>query len=324
MHNKTVVTAFYQALTGDDTATALRHLSDELTWCAAHPVNELQGPRQFLTHYWQPLKLALPDIEYKPFIMLAGEYAGQHWVNTTGYFIGTFTQPLFDITPTGDVLYLRYAEMLLIENNRISAGYVIPDFIDAMYQANVNPLRPGHRHYGLVMPPSSMDGLTPDNASTGQSDKSLRLVKAMHAGLAQYDGKSLLSMDQENYWHPDFMWYGPAGIGTTRGLSGFREQHQAPFLQGFPDRTVDNYLNYVAEGNYAATGGWPHMSATHTGDGWLGRPASNRQVTMRVMDFWRREGELLQENWVSIDLIHLLKQMGHDVFQHMHNGYAGR
>jgi len=315
---RTIVNQFYHALANDnDDSAALNYLSDDVTWRAAHPVNDLKGHEQFLKYYWQPVRAALPDIEYKPFIMIAGEYEGQQWVDTTGYFIGTFTQALFDIPPTGRTLYLRFGEMSCINNNKISECYIIPDFIDAMNQAGVNPTRPSLGHKGLIMPPSSMDGLSPDNATVEQNDKSLRLVKAMHAGLARYDGKSLLSMQQEKFWHPDFMWYGPAGIGTTRGLPGFREHHQGPFLTGFPNRSVDSYINYIAEGNYVATGGWPHMSATHTGDNWMGLPASNKELTIRVMDFWRRAGDQLQENWVSIDIIHFLKQMGHDVFQLM-------
>ena len=31
---------------------------------------------------------------------------------------------------------------------------------------------------------------------------------------------------------------------------------------------------------------------------------------MRVMDWWRREGDLLVENWVLIDVIDLLEQLG--------------
>jgi hypothetical protein len=50
------------------------------------------------------------------------------------------------------------------------------------------------------------------------------------------------------------------------------------------------------------------------GDGWLGIPATNKRITMRVMDFWRREGELLSENWVFIDIIDLLQQFGINVF----------
>jgi hypothetical protein len=32
------------------------------------------------------------------------------------------------------------------------------------------------------------------------------------------------------------------------------------------------------------------------------------------MDFWRREGDFLSENWVFIDMIDLLQQFGIDVF----------
>jgi hypothetical protein len=35
------------------------------------------------------------------------------------------------------------------------------------------------------------------------------------------------------------------------------------------------------------------------------------------MDFWRREGGLLRENWVFIDLLDLLGQMGLDVMARM-------
>jgi hypothetical protein len=35
---------------------------------------------------------------------------------------------------------------------------------------------------------------------------------------------------------------------------------------------------------------------------------------MRVADWWRREGDVLRENWVMIDIPELLLQMGVDVF----------
>ena len=79
-------------------------------------------------------------------------------------------------------------------------------------------------------------------------------------------------MKLDDYWHHNFMWYGPAGIGTTRGIKGFRQHHQGPFLKAFPDRVVDRKQALVSKGNYARTGGWPHMTATHSGPGWLGLP----------------------------------------------------
>ena len=35
------------------------------------------------------------------------------------------------------------------------------------------------------------------------------------------------------------------------------------------------------------------------------------------MDIWRREGALLKENWVAIDIPQILLQMGLDVFAQM-------
>ena len=35
---------------------------------------------------------------------------------------------------------------------------------------------------------------------------------------------------------------------------------------------------------------------------------------MRVCDWWRREEDLLVENWVFVDIPHVLLQMGVDLF----------
>ena len=45
-------------------------------------------------------------------------------------------------------------------------------------------------------------------------------------------------MQLEKYWHPNMCWYGPSGIGSTRGIQGFRLAHQIPFLNAMPDRGV--------------------------------------------------------------------------------------
>ena len=37
---------------------------------------------------------------------------------------------------------------------------------------------------------------------------------------------------------------------------------------------------------------------------------------MRVCDWWRREGDLLVENWVFVDVLDVLLQMGYDLFSH--------
>jgi hypothetical protein len=49
----------------------------------------------------------------------------------------------------------------------------------------------------------------------------------------------------------------------------------------------------------------------------MGLPPTGRRVGMRVMDLWRAEDGKLAENWVFIDLIHLLLQLGVDVYDRM-------
>jgi hypothetical protein len=53
--------------------------------------------------------------------------------------------------------------------------------------------------------------------------------------------------------------------------------------------------------------------AKHEGSGWLGLPASNKPINMRVMDFYSIDEGLIRENWVPIDILHILFQMDVDV-----------
>jgi predicted ester cyclase len=138
----------------------------------------------------------------------------------------------------------------------------------------------------------------------------------MHAALGTFDGKSVESMRHGQYWSENFMWYGPSGIGTTRGMHGFRAHHQIPFLTGFPDRKGAGHYVRIADGDYVVTGGWPSVTGTHLGE-WLGLPATGKRVDMRVMDFYRLDGEKIAENWVPIDILYILLQMGFDVFARM-------
>jgi predicted ester cyclase len=51
----------------------------------------------------------------------------------------------------------------------------------------------------------------------------------------------------------------------------------------------------------------------HMGDGFQGLPATGRPVFMRVMDFYLHHEGLIRENWVPLDMLHLLRQMGVDL-----------
>ncbi len=40
-------------------------------------------------------------------------------------------------------------------------------------------------------------------------------------------------------------------------------------------------------------------------------------MTIRDFDWWKREGDLLVENWIPIDLIDLFRQMGVDLMDRL-------
>jgi predicted ester cyclase len=281
-----------------------------------HPANGPLGPEQLDAAVLGPLARALPDVERRTEIAIDGEFRGSSWVACQGHYVGVFEAPLFSIPPTGRLVSLRFGEFCRIERGAIVEMYCILDWLDLMRQAGVYPLAPPLGSEDAWAPPSTGDGregaLDP-NARL----RSLNLVEAMIAGLMQYDGKTLESMAMERFWAPNMLWFGPGGIGSTRGLRGFQDHHQRSFLRAFPDRRGGDHKCRIGEGAYVGSTGWPSIRATHTGGGFLGLPPTGRRITMRVMDFWRRDGEALVENWVFIDLPDLLAQMDLDVFDEM-------
>tara|TARA_B110000285_G_C14887241_1_gene496792 strand:- start:275 stop:727 length:453 start_codon:yes stop_codon:yes gene_type:complete len=137
-------------------------------------------------------------------------------------------------------------------------------------------------------------------------------------GLANFSTGGADAMALGSYWHPRCNWYGPSGIGTGRGLSGFRNWHQIPFLNALPDRGgIPETRNMFSDGDYVGFTAWPGMRMTVSGDGWLGIAPAGQQITMRSLDFWRCEKGLIRENWVLIDLLDVYHQLGVDVLGRM-------
>ena len=75
-------------------------------------------------------------------------------------------------------------------------------------------------------------------------------------------------------------------------------------------------MGFVAEGMYAAGGIWDVPYATHTGE-YLGLAPTGIQITIRDFDWWRREENLLVENWIPIDMIDIFRQLGVDLMARM-------
>lgn len=324
---------------------ALAVYAHDAACAVSHPTNQLRGMDEIVSRHLAPMKRALPDLERRDDIVTVGQFAGRLWMAATGYYYGTLSRDWLGLPASHHWLYVRYGEFYRIENGKVADAYVLLDLVDVMRQLGINPL-PGARGIeGLCPGPATRDGVTFNPPSAAESRRSAELVDAMIVeGLMSFDQIDHASIGMERYWERDMMWYGPAGIGTTRGLSGFLSYHQHPWQEAYPDYVAEpagidvsrgltglgdyhahrwqtaasDYrggadLSRIAEGYYVAWGGWPATRATHTGRPLFGLEASGRACTMRIMDFWRREGNLLAENWVFIDLPHMLLQLGRDV-----------
>jgi hypothetical protein len=302
----------------------LAGLAPDVVWSAGAPVGALQGREAVGGRFWAPLLAALPDLERRPDLVMAGAWAQGRWTAQMGHFLGVFERDLFGVPATRRPVWLRYGAFERHGEAGVEQAYWLLDLPGLMMQAGVWPLAPGLGLSGVSPAPASQDGLSPALGAPEDSAASLALVERMIAGLMQYDGVSLSSMGMRRFWTDRFGWYGPAGIGTMRGHEDYERGHQRPFLTAFPDRKGGDHKCRIGDGAYVGSTGWPSIRATHTGGGFMGLAPTGRPVTMRVMDFWRREGDLLCENWVFIDLIDLLGQMGLDVFARMGEMIARR
>ena len=313
--NKQILWRFWQQLNDADINQS-KILFDEqyaadTEWNGPHPFNQFLSVDQLYAGYWAPLKLAVPDIRRNVDLLCAGRSNNKDWVTSIGYMTGTFVTDWLGIPIRGKSATIRYGEFCTLQEGRITESYILLDLLDVLNQIGYRALPPNHSgEEGNVPGPSTKDGVLFVEADAAESQKSVDLVEAMLNGLVKYDQISLNSMEQHKYWHPKkMMWYGPSGIGTMRGLQGFEDYHQRPFLEAFPNRKGGNHKARFGDGNYVATTGWPSIFATHEGS-YLGVPATGKQITMRVMDWWRREDDKLVENWVLIDLIDLFLQLG--------------
>jgi predicted ester cyclase len=315
-------------------AIVTKYCAADIQWRVAHPINEGRGIEFGLEQVYMPLKNACPDLERRDLIFVGGSFEGRNYVAAVGHYFGTFENSWLGIPANGSPIFIRYGEVYEIADGKIVQANLLWDVLDVMRQVGIWPLPKSRGREGRWEGPINRNGLVFEVSDTALSNASLEQTLAMHKTLGDYDDKAmrgrqgLLDMPQNLHWHPKMMWYGPSGIGTTRGLSGFVDHHQLPFRLAFPNRKGGSQWDeivgekkrlggghyiHIGDGAFSVTGGWPSVFAQHSGSDYLGQPATGKIVTMRVMDFYFHDEGLIRENWVPLDILDLLKQMGLDV-----------
>jgi hypothetical protein len=246
------------------------------------------------------------------------------WVCSMGHFLGLFDSSWLGIPPTGKLTFLRYCEFNCVQNGQIVESCMHCDILGVMHQAGQYPLPPMTGAFFMTPGPSTHDGLLFGSSSDDEALATLALTQLMCLDLhrlnkqAQETGSNACPPEVlAKTWAEDFLWFGPAGIGST-GLSipRYQRQHQMPFRCNLHDKSYVGHCARFAEGNYACWFGWPNLTNKASG-GFLGLPGDNTVAEMRVVDVYRREGDKLVENWMFMDVLHYLKNRGLDVLARM-------
>ena len=286
----------------------------------AYPFHNIDGPQDLYQRVFGPLITALPDLERRNFILMAGPSVNaSNWVGCAGHYVGVFEKPWLDIPPTFHPVAMRYHEFFRVEDGKIVEMQALWDIPQLMMQARAWPLSPSLGVEWMVPAPAPQNGILSGPRNDEESVASQKLVGDMLSGLQKHAEGGPEAMNLTAYWHPKMTWYGPAGIGTNRRISGFRNWHQIPFLKGMPDRGMyPGAAHYFfADGPFVGFTAWPGMRCTISDDGWLGIAPVNQEISMLSLDFWRCENGLIRENWVLVDLLDVYNQIGVDVFNRM-------
>ncbi|MFG5381529.1 hypothetical protein [Yoonia sp. R2-816] len=292
----------------------------------SHPFNDLSGPDDYITRFLSPLQTAFQGLFRRDYILTGGAFEGADWVTATGYYVGHFAGDWLGIKATCALAYLRVGEFHRMENGQAIESWIYLDIPELMIAAGQWPISdsPG-RDRGYTSPhrgPATQDGLQLHENDPAHSEVSATLVTDMLRQLATPDEA------WRPYWHDNMVWYGPAAFGSFVGLENFAG-FQVPFEQAFSHWSggsagngVTRHLTRQGDGDYVWSAGWPSLMAVRK-DVFLGQPPSTDTLLMRVCDWWRREGDLLVENWVFVDIPDVLLQMGVDLFSGQHDVAPG-
>jgi len=318
--NKRLVWDYWQRMnTAASAAVVFQTMHPDIIWYGFQPLHQLHGSVELWSRFWQPLLIAIPDLTRRPYFFIGGQFESGDWVCGTGDFIGTFANDWLVgnvvIPCSGSSVHFRFGEFCKVEDEKIIEIRIIVDLPDLARQTGI-PLMP--RNYGRDLwgpGPLAGDGINLEPEPEAETRKTLKLVETMiFGGLNKYDGHSQGSQGLEQFWHPHMVWHGPVGIGTAIGLDEFKQNAQGPIVRAYPDRRGVGHQARIADGLFAASTGWPSLVGTHLND-YLGWPPTGEKVGWNIMDFWKREGDYLVENWVVIDLIAAALESGVDLLE---------
>ncbi len=299
----------------ETTSEMMRSHAPDHLYLGVHPFNTLSGPQDVAELVWTPFKSAVGMVQRRLDIVIAGHHNldpnNPIWVACMGHVLGLFDSPWLDIPSTGKVAHLPFASAYRVQGDKIVETIEFLDVLSVMNQAGVNPHADIQTAAQIMSPgPQTHDGVLSGPQPAEEGERTHRLTKAMLDDLVD-SGMRSSTAHLERFWNPDMNWFGPTGIGACMGIKSYQRGHTRPFQDRLKFIEAIDEKCVVAEGHFAAHFWYPCLKMASNG-GFLGLPPSDVPAEMRVVDLYRRDGDMLAENWIFIDMLHFLKMHGDD------------
>lgn len=319
-HAKRIVLDHFAALDASSVeglAEALAtHTSPDCAFRFVHPFNDVVGAEAAAERFWTPVRQSFAPIQRRPDLFFAGpnrvDGGETLWVVQMGHLLGLFDQPFLGMRPTRKATFLRYAEFLQIEGDKIIESTLFFDVLNLMHQVGAECLPPSTGAVVVTPGPRTHDGLLYEAQPPAEGTHSIEVIMRMINRLVDADVKTTKT-DLMLDWNEDMIWWGPGGIGAPYTQERYLEQHTGPFEDGLTWGRHLGHRMQTGEGHFGGFFGWPSLLVQSRG-GYIGlMPKSDIDVTMRVTDLYRIEGDRIAENWNFIDHLNMLEQLGLDL-----------
>lgn len=321
-HAKAVVRNFYRDLDSAAPEAAVdvlkRYTASDFLWRGSYPFNAQNGADAVAEQFWAPFKAAFSPVQRRQNIFFAGlnrvDGEDTAWVCSMGHLLGHFHEPWLTLVPTHKLNFLRYAEFHRVEGDRIAESALHLDIMNVMIQAGSRVIPEATGVVTITPGPQTQDGLLFDPHPPMEGKATLDLIIRMIDRLVATGVRTTVE-DLKLDWHDDMLWWGPAGIGASYTFEGYLKGHTRPFEDGLEFIKHNGHVTRIGEGHYGGFFGYPSLTMRSTG-GYLGLlSASDKPAEMRIVDLYRRDGDKLAENWIFIDHLHFLKQLGVDLLE---------
>jgi len=319
---KALVRRFYDALdraTAEEVAKVMADFTPKAyRWRGSYPMNELHGGQKVVDIFWSPLKSAFVPIQRRQNIFFAGTNRLDNdrtvWVASMGHLLGHFHAHWLGIRPSHKMAFLRYCEFHRVADGKIQETALHFDVMSLLAQIGSRVVPEPTGVVTVTPGPQTQDGLLFDQHPAEDGEATLDLIERMIDRLIGAGVKTTIE-DLQSDWREDMLWWGPAGIGASYTHQGYLKGHARPFEAGLEFVRHNGHVVRLGEGNYGGFFGYPSMTMRAKG-GYMGlTSAGDKTADMRIVDLYRRDGDKLAENWIFIDHLWFLKQLGVDLLQ---------